>query len=69
MSFLNQVINVHCHSQYCFREKRSTSMALIELIEHIKYNCDKKMGTAGVFIDLKKGFDTVKHDILESLWN
>ena len=43
---------------------RSPSMALIELLENITYNCDKKIVTAGVFIDVRKAFDTVNHDIM-----
>ena len=55
--------NVICTGQYGFREKRSTSMTPIELLENITYNCDKKMVTAGVCIDLKKAFDTVNYDV------
>ena len=38
----------------------------MELIEDITANFDKKMVTAGVFIDLKKAFDTIDHNILIS---
>ena len=55
--------NVICSGQYGFREKRATSMTLIELLENITYNCDKKM-VAAMVIDLKKAFDTVNHAIL-----
>jgi len=52
--------------QYGFHEKHSTSLELMELIEDIKENFDKKMVTAGVFIDLKKAFGTIDDNILIS---
>ena len=50
-------------SQYGFRENRSTSLALMELIEEIT-NCIENKYAIGIFIDLKKAFDTINHDIL-----
>lgn len=43
-------------SQYGFRANRLISLALMELTEEI--TVDNK-----VFIDLKKAFDTINHDI------
>lgn len=51
-------------SQYGFREKRSTSMAILEAVEEIINSLDKKKITVGIFIDLKKAFDTINHSIL-----
>ena len=51
-------------NQYGFRANRSPAMALIELTEEIIKNIDKKMYTVGVFVDLKKAFDTINHNIL-----
>lgn len=51
-------------SQYGFRENRSTSLALMELIEEITNCVDNKKYAIGIFIDLKKAFDTINHDIL-----
>ena len=51
-------------SQYGFRRNRSTSLALIELIEKITESLDSKKTTVGVFIDLKKAFDTIDHQLL-----
>ena len=56
--------NVITDSQYGFRKNRSTSMALIELIEKITESLDNKKITIGVFIDLKKAFDTINHQLL-----
>ena len=64
---LNKFIDKHNilnDSQYGFRHEHSTSLALIELIEQITLASDFKKSTIGVFIDLKKAFDTIDHDIL-----
>ena len=50
--------------QFGFREKFSTSHALISLIEHLKKSLDEGEFGCGIFIDLRKAFDTVNHSIL-----
>ena len=50
--------------QYGFRTNRSTSMALIDLIEELTSSVENKKFALGVFIDLKKAFDTIDHEIL-----
>ena len=56
--------NIISDSQYGFRNNRSTSLALMDLIEQITDNLDNKTETIGIFIDLKKAFDTVNHDLI-----
>ena len=51
-------------SQYGFRSSRSTSMALMEVVEEITGCIDNKKHAVGVFIDLKKAFDTIDHGLL-----
>ena len=58
--------NLLTENQYGFRANRSPAMALIELTEEIIKNIDNKMYTVGVFVDLKKAFDTINHNILIS---
>ena len=51
-------------SQYGFRQAHSTEHAILDMIESIRTNMDKRLYSCGVFIDLKKAFDTVDHKIL-----
>ena len=51
-------------SQYGFRANRSTSMALMESVEEITNAIVDYKYVAGIFIDLKKAFDTINHEIL-----
>ena len=62
-SFLmtNEVIY---NSQFGFQKGRSTSHSLIEIIEQIRDCIDNSNYGCGIFIDLKKAFDTVNHKIL-----
>ena len=50
--------------QFGFRKGHSTSHSLIDIVETIRKTIDSKKFGCGVFIDLKKAFDTVNHDIL-----
>jgi len=52
------------HKQFGFRQKHSTIHALIEVTENIKLALDKDEIAIGIYLDLKKAFDTVDHDIL-----
>lgn len=56
--------NLYNASQYGFRSGRSTSMALLQLTEELTCALDSKLSTVGVFIDLKKAFDTIDHHLL-----
>lgn len=66
-SRLEKFVDIHKifdDGQYGFRTKRTTSMALIEAVEEITNALDQKNIAVGVFIDLKKAFDTINHAIL-----
>ena len=47
-----------------FVTKRSTEHAILDIINEIEIDMDKKLHSCGVFIDLQKAFDTVNHSIL-----
>ena len=59
--------------QFGFREHHSTSHAIITLVERVTKALDTGKYIVGVFLDLKKAFDTVDHCILlnklENIWN
>ena len=52
--------------QFGFRQKHLTFHALISLTECIRKNLDEGNIGCGIFVDLQKAFDTIKHDILLS---
>ena len=55
--------------QFGFRKNFSTAHATVNLIDSIKNAFDKNKFAWGVFIDLKKTFDAVDHEILiKKLW-
>ena len=47
-----------------FRQRYSTSHALIDIIENIRKALDDRNIGCKVFVDLQKAFDTVDHQIL-----
>ena len=50
--------------QYGIRAKHPTQYALVDIVNNVYNNMDKGLYSCGVFIDLKKAFDTVDHSIL-----
>ena len=59
--FIHQLLS---SSQYDFRQAHSTEHAILDMVESIRTNMDERLFSCGVFIDLKKAFDTVDHKIL-----
>ena len=51
-------------SQYGFRKAHSPDHAILDIVETLQNNMDKHYFSCGVFIDLKKAFDTFNHKIL-----
>lgn len=58
-----QLIN---ENQFGFRKNRSTALALLTFIDDISSATNNNKYTVGVFVDLKKAFDTLQHSILIS---
>ena len=61
--------NIIFKSQYGFQKNMSTLHSLSDITEKIRNTIENKKYGCGVFIDLKKAFDTVNHDILLKKWN
>ena len=62
-TFLEQQ-NCFYNAQFGFRLSLSTNNALMSITENIQSQLDQNKFCAGVFVDLKKAFDTVDHEIL-----
>ena len=56
--------NMLFHNQFGFRKGNSTVHALIQITEQIKHSVENGKLGCGIFIDLRKAFDTVNHNIL-----
>lgn len=63
VNFLNK-FNVLYKFQYGFRKGCGTSTAITELVDLLLDKIDNKCIVGGLFIDLKKAFDTLNHNIL-----
>lgn len=51
-------------SQRGFRAKQSIMSALLLFTEHLRYSLNKGQITGAIFIDLRKPFDNLNHQIL-----
>ena len=51
-------------NQFGFRKSHGTNHAIISLVEKVSKALDTGKFVIGVFLDLRKAFDTVNHDIL-----
>ena len=60
MHFIN-VKNILFSAQCGFIEGFSTEHTIVNIVTAIQSNVDKRLFTCGIFIELKKAFDTVNH--------
>ena len=56
--------NISYENQFGFRKNNSTVFALAQITEMIKVSIDSGKFGCGIFVDLRKAFDTVNHKIL-----
>ena len=63
MEFINKY-KILILEQYGFLKNHSTMSALIDVIDNVRNYIDKGELALGIYLDLKKAFDTVNHSIL-----
>jgi len=63
LSFI-ELHDILSSSQYGFRKKHSTYMAIMNFYDKVTEAIDKSEFCLGIFIDLSKAFDTLNHDVL-----
>lgn len=56
--------NIICEEQCGFQPGRSTQTALLRIKDSLLHSFEKKFYTVGTFLDFRKAFDSIKHDIL-----
>ena len=56
--------NVFSDSQFGFREKHSTSHAILTFLDKVARATDNHLHTIGILLDFSKAFDTINHKIL-----
>ena len=56
--------NILYQNLFGFRKNNSTVYALAQITEMIKVSIDNRKFGCGIFVDLRKAFDTVNHEIL-----
>ena len=66
IKFINKN-NTLSDSQFGFRTNSSTEMAVTSIYDKLLQNLDNKKITCSIFLDLRKAFDSVHHDILKKL--
>ena len=53
-----------CNLQSAFRPNHSTETALIKLTDELLFNMDNDMVTGLAFVDFRKAFDVINHELL-----
>lgn len=56
--------NIITSCQYGFQKGKSTETALLCIKNKIISNIENRLYTLGIFLDFRKAFDSIKHDIL-----
>ena len=65
MEFINRY-KIIILEQYGFLKDHSTMSALIDVVDNVRNYIDGGEFVLGIYLDLKKAFDTVNHSILLS---